>query len=60
MESRVMKHEWVRPVVATVLCLAAAALLWYGAGALFEHDPTANTGALDAAWLEPAPLSFED
>jgi hypothetical protein len=47
MESRVMKHEWVRPVVATVLCLAAAALLWYGAGALFEHDPAANTGALD-------------
>jgi hypothetical protein len=42
-----MQLEWARPVVMVLLCLAAIALLWYGAGALFDHDPIVETGALD-------------
>jgi len=42
-----MHLEWVRPVVTVLLCLAAMALLWYGAGALFDPDSMAETGALD-------------
>jgi hypothetical protein len=37
--------EWVRPVVTVLLCLAATMLLWYGAGVLFDYDPSAETGA---------------
>jgi hypothetical protein len=40
-------HEpWVRPALTVILCLAAIVLLWYGAGALFDHDPSAETGSL--------------
>jgi hypothetical protein len=38
--------EWVRPVLTALLCVAAIVLLWYGAGLLFDHDPSAETGAL--------------
>ena len=40
-------YEWVRPVVTVLLCLAAIALLWYGGGVLFDHDPSGETGAFD-------------
>ena len=36
--------EWVRPVIALLLCLTAVAL-WYGLGALFDHDPS-ETGSI--------------
>ena len=36
----------VRPALTVILCLAAIVLLWYGAGALFDHDPSAETGSL--------------
>ena len=39
--------EWFRPVLTALLCLAAIVLLWYGAGLLFDHDPSAETGALN-------------
>jgi hypothetical protein len=41
------QHEWVRPVLTLLLCLAAIVLLWYGAGVLFDHDPSTETGALN-------------
>ena len=37
---------WLRPALTVILCLAAIVLLWYGAGALFDHDPSAETGSL--------------
>ena len=39
--------QGVRPVLTALLCLAAMVLLWYGAGLLFDHDPNAETGALN-------------
>jgi hypothetical protein len=39
--------EWVRPVLTALLCLAGIVLLWYGAGLLFDHDPSADKGALN-------------
>jgi hypothetical protein len=36
----------LRPALTVILCLAAIVLLWYGAGALFHHDPSADTGSL--------------
>ena len=41
------QHEWVRPVLTVLLCLAAIALLWYVVGVLFDHDPSGETGALE-------------
>ena len=38
--------EWVRPVLTTLLCVAAIVVIWYGAGLLFDRDPSAETGAL--------------
>jgi hypothetical protein len=40
-----MEHQWVRPVVTAVLCLVAAALLWYGAGVLFDRPPESDDAA---------------
>ena len=40
-----MEHQWVRPVVTGVLCLVAAALLWYGAGVLFDRPPESDDAA---------------
>jgi hypothetical protein len=37
---------WVRRVLTALLCLAAIAVIWYGAGLPFDHDPSAETGAL--------------
>ena len=39
--------ERVRPVLTVLLCLAAIVLLWYGRELLFDHDPSAETGALN-------------
>ena len=36
--------EWVRPVIALLLCLTAVALC-YRLGALFDHDPS-ETGSI--------------
>jgi hypothetical protein len=38
-------REWVKPVLALLLCLSAVALAWYGLGELFDNDPDA-TGSL--------------
>jgi hypothetical protein len=38
--------ERVRPVLTALLCLAAIVVIWYGAGLLFGHDPSAESGAL--------------
>jgi hypothetical protein len=32
--------------ITALLCLAAIVVIWYGAGLLFDHDPSAETGAL--------------
>ncbi|HZA94296.1 MAG TPA: hypothetical protein VE420_16855 [Gemmatimonadales bacterium] len=48
-----MENQWVRPVVTAVLCLVAAALLWYGAGVLlwygagvlFDRPPESDDAA---------------
>jgi hypothetical protein len=38
-------REWVKPVLALLLCLSAVALAWYGVGELFDNDLDA-TGSL--------------
>ena len=39
--------QWVRPALTVILCLAAIVLLWYGAGALFDHDPSATGSVVE-------------
>jgi hypothetical protein len=45
--------QWVRRALTVILCLAATVLLWYGAGALFDHDPSGGypTEQRLARWL---------
>jgi hypothetical protein len=38
-------REWVKPVLALLLCLSAVALAWYGLGELFDNDLD-STGSL--------------
>ena len=39
--------EWVGPVLALLLCLTAIALIWYGLGAFFDHDPIATGSVVE-------------
>jgi hypothetical protein len=40
-------REWVGPVLALVLCLTAGALVWYGLGIFFDHDPSATGSVVE-------------
>jgi hypothetical protein len=40
-------RQWVGPVLALVLCLTAAVLVWYGFGAFFDHDPSATGSVVE-------------
>jgi hypothetical protein len=40
-------RQWVGPVLALVLCLTAAVLVWYGFGAFFDHEPSATGSVVE-------------